>query len=409
MAISNTRPLVGIIKQLQQPILIKRFFNHRLSLEHKLIQSTCRNFAEKELKPVANHLDKTAVFPKQKIQQLGKMGYLAMGTHPDYDGMGLDSLAIAIAVEELSRGCASTGVIVSIHNCLFANLINKRGTTEQKLKYLKPFAKTTLGCFALSEPNAGTNVADLATTARQDGDYWIINGSKSWVSSAHEGEAIIVFANTDKSLNHKGITAFIVDRNTPGVILGLKENLMGIRALTSCNVTFEVVRVHKENVLGDIGEGFKIAMKQLDQARIGIAAQALGIAQAALECAVHYSLHKTAFEKPIAHLSSVQNRLSEMAISLDAARLLVWRAALEYDAGARSSKYTSMGKVSASRCANFVADNCIQIMGGMGLATEFPAERHYRDARVTKIYGGVTDIQKTVIAQELIKEYQKKS
>lgn len=324
---------------------------------------------------------------------------------PKYSGSGLNMLTLSVAVEELARGCASTGSIVSIHNCLYVNLLNKKGTEQQKCEFLTPFTRGTVGAFALSEASAGSDVSNIATTATKDGDFWILNGTKSWVSSGCEAESAIIFATVNKVQKHKGITAFIVPLNLPGVSRGRIEDKMGIRATSTCEIILENVKVPGLNVIGEVGSGFRLAMEQLDQARIGIASQAVGISQAAFETAIYYASQRIAFGDPILNLSSVQGRLAEMSLKIESARLLTRKAAKLKDLSIKSTKWSSLAKLAAGECATFVSNNCVQIMGGMGYVKNLPGERHYRDAKITEIYGGVTDVQKTIIAGELIKEY----
>ncbi|KAJ8934063.1 hypothetical protein NQ318_012494 [Aromia moschata] len=324
-------------KLVQQNSSLTRCFSlHKLSEEHLMLQKTCRDFVENELKPVAAQLDREHKFPAEQYlfifhhdtyiyKETRRIRPSCHKCFEKYGGSGQNALALAVAVEELAKGCGGTGTIVSVHNCLYVNLIDRCGTEEQKETFLRPFTSGTLGCFALSEPDAGSDVGGLSTTAVPDGDYYILNGTKSWVTSGTEGKAAVVFATIDKSLKHKGITAFIVPLPTPGLSLGKKEDKLGIRASPTCNLILEDVRVPKENVLGVMGGGFKIAMEQLDNARVGIAAQALGIAQAALEVAVEYASQRKAFRKPINKFQAVKLRLAEMALKLEAARLLVWR------------------------------------------------------------------------------------
>ncbi|RZC34355.1 Acyl-CoA dh 1 domain containing protein, partial [Asbolus verrucosus] len=340
------------------------------------------------------------------IKKLGELGLLSINVSEKYGGSGQDSLALAVAVEEIARGCGGTGTIVSVHNCLYVNLVDRVGTEEQKETFLRPFTSGTLGCFALSEPDAGSDVGGMSTTAVLDGDSYVLNGTKSWVTSGPEGKAAVVFATVDKSQKHRGITAFLVPLPTEGVSLGKNEDKLGIRASPTCNLILEDVRIPKNHVLGKVGEGFKIAMGQLDKARVGIAAQALGIAQAALEVAVCYSGQRKTFGQPISQFQAVKLRLADMAIRLEAARLLVWRAAVMCDHPERSTKESSMAKLAASEAATFVTHGAIQILGGMGYVTDMPAERHYRDARITEIYAGVNDIQRLLIGDLVIKENQ---
>lgn len=371
-----------------------------------MLQKTCRDFAEGELKPIAAKLDREHLFPEEQIKKLGQLGLMGINVSEEYGGPALDSLALSVAVEEIARGCGGTGTIVSVHNTLYANVLDQLGTKEQKDKFLVGFTDGThVGCFGISEPGAGSDVGAMLTTAKLDGDEWVLNGTKAWVTSGYEAKAAVVFATVDKSKKHKGITAFLVPIPSPGFSLGKKEDKMGIRASSTCNLILEDVRVPREHVLGEVGGGFKLAMNMLDGARIGISSQALGIAQAALDCAVDYASKRIAFGGAIIKLQSVQQRLADMALRLEAARLLTWRAAVIRDTGERSTKYSSMAKLASSEAATFVAHNCIQILGGMGYVTDMPAERHYRDARITEIYAGVTDVQKLVIADNVAKEY----
>lgn len=384
----------------------RSFSLHKLSEQHLQLKKTCQDFAEKELKPIAGQLDKDNKFPAEQMQKLGKLGLLGISADPKYGGSGENTLGLAVAVEEISRGCGGTGAIVSIHNALYVNLLNTFGTEKQKEQFLTPFTSGCLGCFALSESDAGSDVSALATTAEQKGDFYILNGRKTWVTSGIEGKAAIVFATIDKSLKHKGICPFVVPVPTEGLSCGKPEEKMGIRASSTCDYILENVCVPKDNIIGKPGEGFVIAMKQLEVARIGIASQALGIAQAALDLAVDYSSVRKAFGQPINQLQAVKLRLADMATRLEAARLLVWRAAVISDEQCRSTKYTSMAKLAASEAATFVTHGAIQILGGMGYVRDMPAERHYRDARITEIYAGVNDVQKLLISEMLIKEYQ---
>ncbi|KAJ4440236.1 short-chain specific acyl-CoA dehydrogenase, mitochondrial-like isoform X1 [Periplaneta americana] len=402
--------VLGVVRRIQlsvyQQVHQRAFSLVSLPETHQMLQKTCRDFAEGELKPIAAKLDREHLFPKKEIKKLGHLGLMGINVSEEYGGSGQDSLALSIAVEEISRGCGGTGTIVSVHNTLYANVLNQLGTKEQKDKFLVGFADGThVGCFGLSEPGAGSDVGAMSTTAKLDGDEWVLNGTKAWVTSGHEAKAAIVFATVDKSKKHKGITAFLVPIPTPGFSVGKKEDKLGIRASSTCNLILEDVRVPKEHVLGKVGGGFKLAMKMLDGARIGISSQALGIAQASLDCAVDYASKRIAFGAPILKLQSVQQRLADMALRLEAARLLTWRAAVIRDTGVKSTKYSSMAKLASSEAATFVAHNCVQILGGMGYVTDMPAERHYRDARITEIYAGATDVQKLVIADNVAKEY----
>ncbi|KAG8235729.1 hypothetical protein J437_LFUL016364 [Ladona fulva] len=373
---------------------------------HQMLHKTCRDFAEGELMPIAAKLDREHLYPKDQIRKMGELGLMGINTPEAYGGPGLDCLAFSIAVEEISRGCGGTGVIMSVHNALYMGMLEKYGREDQKEQYLAPFATgETIGCFALSEPGSGSDAASLSTTARLDGNEWVLNGTKAWITNGAEATASVILATTDKSKKHKGICAFLVPMPTEGLSLGKKEDKLGIRASSTCNIILEDCRIPKENLLGKEGEGFKYAMNVLDGARIGISSQALGIAQAALDCAIDYAAKRIAFGSPILKFQSIQQKLADMALRLEAARLLVWRAAVLKDEGKRYTKESSLGKLAASEAATFVSHQCIQILGGMGYVSDMPAERHYRDARITEIYGGITDIQKLVVAGQLAREY----
>lgn len=338
---------------------------------------------------------------------MGQMGLLSVEVPEDLGGAGLDYLAYSIAVEEISRGCASTGVIMSVNNSLYLGPVLKHASEKQKQKWITPFCSgDRIGCFALSEPGNGSDAGAASTVARLDGEEWVLNGTKSWITNAWDASAVVVFATTDKSMKHKGISAFLVEMPTPGLSLGKKEDKLGIRASSTANLIFEDCRVPRENLLGQAGMGFKIAMQTLDAGRIGIASQALGIAQAALDCAVDYAEKRIAFGSPITKLQAIQFKLADMALALESARLLTWRAAMLKDNKKPFTKEAAMAKLAASEAATKISHQAIQILGGMGYVTEMPAERHYRDARITEIYEGTSEIQRLVIANQLLKEYQ---
>ncbi|XP_059487317.1 short-chain specific acyl-CoA dehydrogenase, mitochondrial [Neocloeon triangulifer] len=373
---------------------------------HEMLRKTCRDFAEGELKPIAAKLDREHLFPKEQIDKMGKLGLMAIDVPEELGGSGLDYLAYAVAMEEISRGCASAGVIMSVNNSLYLGPVNKFGNKKQKEQFVTPFTDgSRVGCFALSEPGNGSDAGAASTTSKDGGDHWLLNGTKSWITNGYESEATVVFATTDKAKKHKGISAFLVPKPIEGLALGKKEDKLGIRASSTCNLVFEDCKIPKENILGEPGMGFKIAMMTLDAGRIGIASQALGIAQASLDCAVDYASKRIAFGAPITKLQSIQNKLAEMAMRLEAARLLTWRAAALKDEGKNYTKAAAMGKLAASEAATYVSHQCIQILGGMGYVSDMPAERHYRDARITEIYEGTSEIQRLVIAGNLLKEY----
>ncbi|KAJ0177418.1 hypothetical protein K1T71_007427 [Dendrolimus kikuchii] len=377
-----------------------RTFTSQLNDQQKAIQELTRSFSNEYLKPNAAKHDLERRFPFDAIKKLTDLGLMGACVDKEYGGLGLDYLSLAVAVEELSRGCASTGMIVSIHNFLYANLVNEKGTPEQKELFLRDFTKGAIGCFALSEPGAGTDVANIRSRAHLDGDKWVLQGKKSWVTSAIEGSATAVFATLNPELRHKGIACFLVPMDAEGVFRGKKEPIMSVRAATACTVTLDEVKIPRGYMVGEEGEGFKVAMEQLDQGRIGIAAHAVGIAQSALDTAINYAKERVAFGKSLTRLASVKDRLTDMCILVETARLATYRAATDV-----STKNSAMAKYIAGRNAAAVADHCVQIMGGRGLSTEYDAERHYRDARGTQIYGGVTDIQKRLVGHFLLKEH----
>lgn len=372
---------------------------------HQMLQQTCRDFADNELIPEAAKFDREHLFPADKIFKMGELGLMSIAVSEEFGGTGLDYLAYAIAMEEISRGCASCGVIMSVNNSLYLGPIMHFGNQQQKEAFVVPYTQGShIGCFALSEPGNGSDAAAAATTAKLQGDHWVLNGTKNWITNGSDAGAAVVFATTDKSLKHKGISAFIVPAGTKGFSTGKKEDKLGIRGSSTCSLIFEDCAIPKEYVLGELGQGFKIAMKTLDDGRIGIAAQALGIAQASLECAVDYAQKRIAFGNPISKLQSIQNKIADMALRLESARLLTWRAAVLKDQKKPFTKEAAMAKLAASETATFNSHQAIQILGGMGYVSDMPAERHYRDARITEIYEGTSEIQRLVIANAVLKE-----
>ncbi|KAJ2942893.1 hypothetical protein O0L34_g15082 [Tuta absoluta] len=373
---------------------------------YQMLYKTCRDFAEGELKPNAAKFDREHLYPADAIKKMGELGLMSIAVPEELGGAGLDYLAYAIALEEISRGCASAGVIMSVNNSLYLGPVMGWGNDKQKQEFVTPFcAGDPVGCFALSEPGNGSDAGAASTTAKDKGDKWVLNGTKCWITNGYESKAAVVFATTDKSLKHKGISAFIVPKPIKGLELGKKEDKLGIRASSTCSLMYEDCEIPKENILGEPGAGFKIAMMTLDAGRIGIASQALGIAQASLDVAVEYASKRIAFGKPITKLQSIQNKLADMALQLESARLLTWRAAWLKDNKKPYTKEAAMAKLAASEAATFLSHQCIQILGGMGYVSDMPAERHYRDARITEIYEGTSEIQRLVIAGQIIKEY----
>ncbi|KAB0793918.1 hypothetical protein PPYR_13538 [Photinus pyralis] len=383
----------------------RRFFNTDLTQQQVKFKEACRNFAETHLKPIAAELDRDCKFPTDQVAGMSEMGLLGINVPKQWGGLGLDKLSTALAVEEISRCCGGTGAFVSIHNFLYMNAISNYGTEEQKEEFLKPFL-CNVGCFALSEPEAGSDAANILTTARLEGDHYILNGVKSWVTSGVQGKAAIIFATVDKHLKHKGITAFLVPLPIQNLSITKIEDKLGIRATSTCTFHLKDVKIPKKNVLGNVGEGFKIAMAQFDEARVGIASQAVGISQAALELAVQYAGVRKCFGHSISKYQAVQIRIADMAARLEAARLLVWNAAYLREKSKKSTRETSIAKLVAGEAATFITHNAIQILGGVGYIKDMSAERHYRDARVTEIYGGISDIHRLIIAQSILKDYK---
>jgi len=386
----------------------------QLPEEHKMIHEMCRKFADEELAPNAGKWDREHSFPTNAVNQLAELGLMGINISSEHNGSEMDALAYAIAMEEISRGCASVGVIMSAHNSLYLYPIDTFGTDAQKEKWVAPYAAANptgtmnIGCFGLSEPGNGSDAGAATTTATlsKDGTEWVINGTKAWITNAYEASASVVFAATDKTKKNRGISAFIVPHSSEGFSLGAKEDKLGIRASSTANLIMENVRVPYDSLLGEPGQGFKIAMQTLDGGRIGVAGQALGIASASIDCAVKYALERNAFDKPIAEFQSIQNKLSAMAVARDSARLLTWRAAQMKDNKEKYTREAAMAKLAASEAATMCAHQAIQVLGGMGYVTEMPAERHYRDARITEIYEGTSEIQHLVIASDLLKEYK---
>jgi butyryl-CoA dehydrogenase len=376
-----------------------------LNEEQLMVRDTARDFAVRELQPIAADLDEKAEFPAEKVAMLGEMGLMGVAIPEQWGGGGMDYVSYVLAIEEISAACAGTGVIVSVNNSLVCDPLVKYGTDEQKEKFLAPLAAgEKLGCFGLTEPSAGSDVSGMKTKAVLEGDQWILNGEKNFITNAPNSQIGIIFAYTDKSKKHKGISSFVVPMETPGVSCGPKEHKLGIKASHSSSIFLEDARIPKGNLLGEEGQGFKIAMTTLDAGRIGIASQALGIAKAALEEAVAFAKERQAFGGPIANLQAIQFKIADMATRLDAARLLTLQAAYLKDAGKPFSQQSAMCKVFAAEAASFVANHNLQIHGGYGYTTEYAAERHFRDARITEIYEGTSEIQRVVIASNLLRK-----
>jgi len=378
--------------------------NFELTEEQKLIRDMVREFAESEIAPSARERDENERFDRPLMfERLGELGLTGIVFPEEYGGAGADYISYAIAVEELSRVCASTGVTLSAHLSLGSNPIYLFGTEEQKQQFLAPLARgEKMGAFGLTEPAAGSDAGGTKTIARREGDTWIINGSKIFITNAGEAEVYVVMARTDKEAKkHHGISAFIIEKGTPGFTFGKKEKKMGIRSSPTMELVFDNCQVPGENLLGKEGEGFKVAMKTLDGGRIGIGAQALGIAQGALEAAVNYAKERKQFDSPIATFQGVMFQLADMACMVESARLLVYQAAYKASNGQSYTQASAMAKLVASETAMKVTTQAVQILGGYGYTREFPVERMMRDAKITEIYEGTSEIQRLVIGTNL--------
>ncbi|MBI3506833.1 MAG: acyl-CoA dehydrogenase family protein [Proteobacteria bacterium] len=376
-----------------------------LTDDQKMARDAARDFAEKRLKPVALKLDEEEHTPRELYAEAGALGFFGIMLPEEFGGMGLDAVSYALVMEEIARACAGFQVCLTVHNSLVAAAVLKFGTDAQQKKYLPKMAKGEwIGAYSLSEPGSGSDAGSLTCAARLDGGHWVLNGTKSWVSSAGFADLFLVFVSTDKEKASRGVSCLIVDKGLPGLTVGKKEKKMGIRASETHELHFKDCRVPKDALLGVKDEGFKIALTQLDSGRIGIAAQAVGIAQAAFEEAVSYSKARKQFGKSLSEFQATQFKLAEMALKIDAARLLTLRAASIVAKGGRATKEASMAKLFASESANKIAYDALQIHGGNGYVREFPVERYFRDARITEIYEGTSEIQRIVISREILKQ-----
>lgn len=378
--------------------------NFTLDSNQKLIQDMVREFAVNELEPTAEEIDRSGEFPWTNIKKMAELGLLGMIVPEEFGGGGMDFVSLAIAVEQISKACASTGIIVAVNQSLVEYPILQFGNDSQKKKYLPLMARAEkIGAFGLTESNAGSDPAAMETTARLDGDHYILNGSKRFITNGGEAGIFVVFAVTDKEKGHKGISSFIVERDFPGFSVGKHEDLLGLRATANCELLFDDCKVPKENLLGEEGEGFKIALHTIDTSRIDIGAQAVGIAQGALEASVKYSKERKQFGKFICEYEMIQSKLAEMATRTDAARLLVYKAASIKDEGvSRFSKEAAMAKYMASEACMYSVREAVQIYGGYGYTKDYPVERFFRDAKCMEIYEGTSEIQKIVIARSLL-------
>ncbi len=375
-----------------------------LTDEQKMLEKTVRDFSEKEIKPTRAEFDENEEYPIEILRRLGEMGIMGMAVPPEYGGSGADVISYAIAIEELSKIDPSVGVAVSVHNSLGCDPIVKFGTEEQKKKWLPGLASgKKIGCFCLTEPDAGSDAAAIKGSARLEGDEYIVNAKKQFISNAAGADLSLVFVMTDKEKGYKGISGFLVPTDAPGFSRGKKEKKMGIHASVTMEMNYEDCRIPKENLLGEEGDGFKIALWALDAGRIGVAAQAVGIAQGALNEAIAYSKERVQFGKPISSFQAIQWMIADMATEIDAARFLVYRAAHVKEKGGRFSKEAAMAKLKASDVAVNVSRDAVQIFGGYGYMREYPVERYYRDAKITEIYEGTSEIQRMVISRALLR------
>jgi len=376
---------------------------YQLNDEQKMIQAMVRDLARDLIIPTAAERDRTKEFPAHIIKKMGELGLMGMSIPPEYNGAGVDTISYSLAVQEIGYACASTAVIMSVHNSVSCGPIYRFGSDFLKENYLKVLATgEKLGCFALTEPDAGSDPASQKSTAKRDGSTYILNGSKAWITSGKNSDVVVATAYTDRSKRHRGISAFVLEKGMPGFTVGPEEDKMGQRASDSTSLIFEDCRVPAENLLGDEGEGFIISMTALDEGRIGIASMSVGIAQASLDAALSYARERKQFGSPIAKFQGIRWMIADMAVQIEAARLLTLNAAALKDKGERFTAEASMAKLFASETSNKVAYQALQIHGGYGYSKEYPIERYYRDARVTTIYEGTSEVQRIVIANNVI-------
>ena len=389
---------------MEAPTLELQGLNFNLTEEHQAVQEAARDFAQTELLPGVIERDNAQQFPKELIRRMGDLGFLGMMVSPEYGGGGMDTVSYVLAMEELSKVDASASVIVSVNNSLVCYGLEAYGSEEQKEKYLTRLSTgEALGAFCLSEPEAGSDATSQQTTAEDKGDYYLLNGTKNWITNGNTSDICLVIAQTDREKAHKGINCLIVEKGTPGFVVGKKEDKMGIRASDTHSLLFTDVQVSKEDRIGADGFGFKFAMSTLNGGRIGIAAQALGVAAGAYELALRYSQERRAFGKQIFDHQAIQFKLAEMATKIEAARLLVYKAARLKDEGKDYVQAAAMAKLFASDVAMWATTEAVQVHGGYGYVKEYHVERLMRDAKITQIYEGTSEIQKLVIARELVR------
>jgi alkylation response protein AidB-like acyl-CoA dehydrogenase len=380
-------------------------FDLTLTEEQEQAQRTARDFATEKVLPRAAEIDEQGKIPRELVAEMGALGFMGIYVPERYSGSGLDAVSYVLVLEEINRACASTGVLLCSHVSLAVDPLLHHGSDAQKERFLPGLARgERIGCFALSEPASGSDAAAMRTSARRDGDAWVLNGTKNFITNGQTADVAIVFAQTDPEARGRGIASFIVEKGTPGFSVGKLEKKLGIRGSDTAQLVFQDCRVPAANLLGEVGQGFRIALSTLDGGRISIAAQAVGIGRACLEDALAYAKQREAFGKKIAEFQAIQWMLADMATEIDAARLLTWRAAALKDAGEDHILAAAEAKLFASDVAVKAARDCVQIFGGYGYLKDFPAERHYRDAKITEIYEGTSEIMKLVIAEEILKE-----
>ena len=379
--------------------------NFDFSEEQLLIQENARKISDELIRPSAAERDQKQIFPREIIKELGELGYFGMLIPEEYGGVGFDMISYSLVLQEFSKADASVAVIISVTNSLAANSIYKFGTEKQKEDFLKPLAEgKMLGAFALSEAGSGSDAASLRMTAEDKGDHYLLNGEKMWITSAQNADIFIVFAKTDTSVkNTKGISAFIVPKDVNGFEIVTKEEKMGLCSSDTCTIRFENTKLPKENLLGEVSKGFNIAMSLLNGGRIGIASQALGIGQAAFEASLQYSKDREQFGKAISEFQAIQNKIARMATKLESSRLLTFKACELYNSNLKADSIASMAKLTASENAVSITEQAIQVFGGNGYTKDFPVERYFRDAKVTEIYEGTSQIQQIVIARNILK------
>lgn len=377
--------------------------DYLLTEEQLMLRDMVRKFAKEKIDPISNEIDKNHMFPAEVIKEAAEMGLMGVAYPEKYGGAGMDFVSYMLTVEEVSRYCASTGVIISAHSSLVCDPMYRFGTEEQKMKYLPDLLSgKKIGSFSLTETSAGSDSGATKTTAVLDGDEWILNGSKIFATNGKEADIFVLLASTEPELKTKGVTGFIVEAGTPGYKIGKIEQKLGIRGSSTAEIILDNVRVPKENMIGELNKGFKMAMVTLDGGRIGIASQALGIARAAIEDAIKYSKERFQFNQPISNFQAIQWMIADMWVRYEASFLLTWRASKMKDAGMNYSREAAMAKLDASETAMFCANKSIQIHGGYGYTEDFRAERYYRDAKICEIYEGTSEIQRLVIARSLL-------